>query len=537
MLNKFLPLIILILIILLGSYLRLADLGIKPNGLYVDEASTGYNAWSILETSKDEYGKSFPLAFRFLGSYTPPLYTYLTSGAIYFLGLSVTSTRIISALSGILMILVIFILSKSLNISESKITPLLAALLVAISPWSIFYSRIGYEIHLAFLLYGLGVLFLWKGLENSKWLILGFGFLSLSTNAYHAERLLAHLTLIVFLIVFRRSIFIKKNRSNMVLSIGIYILFLVPQLLILFTPANTSRGLGLLYHLGLVDFIREFFAQYLSYFSPRNLFFYPDSDLQRSLPELSTFYPWMVILYGIGLVVLIKNRMKSASNFLIMLLLLNPIPAALTGDPFSTQRALPLLLPILLIISLGLDKLLNGKFRNQVLLITLIMIISSLLYLYRSYAVYLPNERAKVWGYGYEQLAKEIQKRPEQKFIIDSSRIKPAYIELAFYLKVPPEILQASVDQNIKMHYYGDIPWSGNYKLNNIETRQINFHDDIYQEQILVGDEFAISPSQMNEHFLIKEFEILSPNKEIIFIGYKTNPKLKCQKVKDVRCP
>src|SRR5438552_2845614 len=99
----------LVLIICLGVYLRLADLGIKPNGLYVDEASTGYNAWSILQTGKDEYGKSFPLVFRFLGSYTPPLYTYLTSGVIFFNGLNVTSTRLISALSGILMIAVVFI--------------------------------------------------------------------------------------------------------------------------------------------------------------------------------------------------------------------------------------------------------------------------------------------------------------------------------------------------------------------------------------------------------------------------------------------
>src|SRR3990167_9986113 len=90
--------ILLAAILLIGGFLRFYKLGSIPSGLYVDEAVTGYNSYSILETGKDEYGKSLPIAFRFFGSYSPPLYTYLTSAIIHFRGLDIFAVRFVSAL-------------------------------------------------------------------------------------------------------------------------------------------------------------------------------------------------------------------------------------------------------------------------------------------------------------------------------------------------------------------------------------------------------------------------------------------------------
>ncbi|MDP2860304.1 MAG: 4-amino-4-deoxy-L-arabinose transferase, partial [bacterium] len=106
-------LLIIIIVLAFGFFLYTFKLGEIPSGLYVDEASTGYNSYSILQTGKDEYGKSMPVAFRFLGSYTPPLYTYLSVPIIAVAGLNVTSVRFLSALCGVLNILIIFLLVKS----------------------------------------------------------------------------------------------------------------------------------------------------------------------------------------------------------------------------------------------------------------------------------------------------------------------------------------------------------------------------------------------------------------------------------------
>lgn len=57
-LQKYFPAIIFIFAIVIGAFFRFHQLGKTPVGFYVDEASMGYNAFSILKTGKDEYGLS-----------------------------------------------------------------------------------------------------------------------------------------------------------------------------------------------------------------------------------------------------------------------------------------------------------------------------------------------------------------------------------------------------------------------------------------------------------------------------------------------
>ena len=49
--------------------------GRRP-GLYVDEASIGYNAWTIAHFGVDEHGIHFPLFFEAFGEYKNPIYVY-----------------------------------------------------------------------------------------------------------------------------------------------------------------------------------------------------------------------------------------------------------------------------------------------------------------------------------------------------------------------------------------------------------------------------------------------------------------------------
>ncbi len=529
--DKKVEFVFLILIILFGAFIRLISLETSPNGFYVDEAATGYNAWSILLTGKDEYGKQFPLAFRFFGSFTPPLYTYLTALVFFFSGPTIFATRLISALSGIAIIPIAYFFIKTLNFKKNKWMPLIGAFLIAIAPWSIFYSRIGYEVHLAFTVYSLGVLFIVLGLNRSLFLIPGFSLISLSTNIYHAQKLLAPLTIIFFSIVFKNFILQKSHIRNFLIGVLGFGIFFIPQLILMFTPAGTTRALATLYTgQNPAEFLREFSSRYVSYFSPRNLFFEGDPDLQRSIPDLSVLYPWMVVPFLIGIFALLRHPDKEKSKFLIMLAALTPIPAALAGDPFSSQRSLPLLLPVIVAISLGVAQILKSKYKFFWVLLFFMFTSISLIYLYRSFAVLLPNERAKTWGYGYRKLTDEINKRPDQKFTIDPSRLKPPYIELAFFLKYPPQKLQARFSDEFKDKYYHQTNFENNYELEKISIRPFFWQQDLCKDQILIGDEYAFSEKQIKEYFLVKEFEIRSPIDEIIFIGYKTNPKISCKK-------
>lgn len=537
-LKKITELLILTAIVVLGVFLYFHKLDVIPSGFYIDEALPGYNAYSLLETGKDEYGKAFPTALRFYGSYNPPLYTYFTILPVAFLGLTIFSVRFMAAFSGVLSIVVVYYFLKKLDLTKSKVTPAVAALLFTISPWAVLYNRVGYEVSLAFLLFSASSLFIWLGFKKSRLLILGLSLFSLSTYAAYTQRFLVPIFILGTLLVFAKKINVGKLRRHLIAGLVMAIVIQIPHLLIITTPAFFPKS-GLFYEIATpLSFLREFLSQYFTYFSPRSLFFLPDPDPQRSIPLLSVFYFWMVIPYFIGLYSLWREHQKPAAKYVLLLLFLTPAVAALTHDPFSTHRALPCLLPMIIVISFGIDRLIYKHPTRKWAPIFLVLIVGSLILLWRSYFVFLPKERARVWGYGFEQLAEEVKRSPDKWFVIDQARIKPAYIQLAFFLQYPPQEFQTKVDQSIKDNYYTKTEFDSHYKFANIETRNINWEEDIYKKQILVGDELTISPGQVAEHFLDKVFEIKNPLENIVFVGFETNPELKCAHInnKNMHC-
>ena len=533
--NKYdlIEIIALLLIFLVGAVIFFYKLDKIPSGFYIDEALPGYNAYSILLTGRDEFGKGFPMFFRFYGSFNPPLFTYLVASSIAIFGLNIFAVRAPAALAGLLSGLVVFFLLKNSLFLKRRASVFLGTLFFVISPWIILHGRVGYEVSLAFLLFALGCLFLWLGITKPKRLILATIFLSLSTYAAYAERFIVPLVIFGFVLVFRKVLFRKSHLRSLKTSLVILLVTQIPHLILLTTPAFFPKAnlwgfedLGGFW--GKLGLAREFFSRYFVYFSPRSLFFLPDPDPQRSIPALSVFYPWMIIPYFLGIYNFWKRRGEDFSKFIILLLVLTPIPAALTRDPFATHRALPALLPLIVVIAAGVDmaiKRLGFRIWFPLLVITVIW---SFVLLWRSYFVFLPIERARLWGYGAGELAEQIRQRPEEKFLIDESRTKPTYINLAFFSKYPPEKFQKEVDQNVKENYYASVDFNSHYRFANIETRGIDWEKDIYKAQILVGDEFAISPQQAKEHFLEEVFEIKDPLGQIVFRGFRTNPRQKC---------
>ncbi len=97
-------------VVFIAVVLRFYQLDKIPPGLIIDEASEGYNAFSLLKTGKDRYGQSYPILFRSFGSFQAPLYTYLTIIPVYLFGNSIFSIHFISAISGLVLITVTFVL-------------------------------------------------------------------------------------------------------------------------------------------------------------------------------------------------------------------------------------------------------------------------------------------------------------------------------------------------------------------------------------------------------------------------------------------
>src|ERR1700730_17503551 len=76
---------------------HLAGLNTAPPGLYADEPTIGYNAWSIAHHGVDQNGHSWPLLFGDFG----PIGTYLVAPLTLLFSLTPALTRVPAALTGV----------------------------------------------------------------------------------------------------------------------------------------------------------------------------------------------------------------------------------------------------------------------------------------------------------------------------------------------------------------------------------------------------------------------------------------------------
>ncbi len=96
--KKHIHILLVVLILFIGIFLRFFRLGEVPNGLNQDETSIGYNAYSILKTGKDEHGKFMPLYFKSFNDFKLPVYIYLTAASEMIFGVTAFAVRFPSAL-------------------------------------------------------------------------------------------------------------------------------------------------------------------------------------------------------------------------------------------------------------------------------------------------------------------------------------------------------------------------------------------------------------------------------------------------------
>lgn len=271
--------IILFCIILLASFLRLYKLGVVPASPDWDEASLGYNAYSILKTGRDEYGTYLPLSIRSFGDYKPPLYTYLSVPIIAVFGLDVFSVRLLSAICGIVSVVGTFYLVKILYSKKEKtnesakndqypIIALLSATLMAISPWNLQFSRAAFEANLGVMLNIWGVYFFIRGLRNNLFYCISSIIFSLALWAYHSERVFVPILIFGLVYFFRKEIRFDINKKPVFVSITIFIIGLL-LLVYSFAGGGLSRLQGTSILSNQVDLLKKSVSR-ISYDVSRN---------------------------------------------------------------------------------------------------------------------------------------------------------------------------------------------------------------------------------------------------------------------------
>lgn len=439
--------VILVLLILLGAGLRFLWLGQYPSGFFRDEAALGYNAYSVWQTGRDEYGVLLPLVFRSFEVFFLPLYVYMSAPLVGILGLNVLTARLLSSLSGIVLLFLGYFIAREL---WNRKVALAATFLLVISPWHIFYSRGAFEGNLALTLFAAGFLFWLKFLKKFKprFFFASAALFALSMYSYQAERVVVPLFALTAAWFVRQKLW--KHRKGLILPLAAVFILLLPLLSLSGKAGGYHRafGVSIFTQEGTpLSRVSQVSALYLSYFSPRNLFIEGDFDRQRSVENASVFYAWILPFLALGLWRSLKKP-KVGGKLLLAWMLIAPAPAAVTGDPFHTYRSLLLYLPLSLLSGLGLVNAFElFKQQKKAFLGGLFVLgMASLLQFLFSYSVLTQATRARAWDYGYREMVANIADTlPEGTRIVVDDPWTEAYIHFLFYGKVDPKIYHAEV--------------------------------------------------------------------------------------------
>ncbi|MBI5358746.1 glycosyltransferase family 39 protein [Candidatus Amesbacteria bacterium] len=436
----------------LGLVLRVTWLAKYPAGFTPDEAAFGYNAYSILQTGKDEWGTSWWQLFftnmRSFGDYKLPLYTFLTIPGIKIFGLNEFSTRLPNAIIGTLAIGAIYLLTKRLS----------AAVILTLSPWAISMSRGAFEANLATLFLPLGI---YLFLKNKYWLsvlVFALGFYS-----YHSARLVTPLVII--------SLIIYKKVNKGMLFPGILLgILLIPGLMSMVSRGSArtadvsiispTGGWGAVADrrfeaivVGLPDAVSRFFSNkpiyvvsafvknYLSYWSPQ--FWFTNGAGEATYGMITgrgTFY-YIEIIFLIGFVILLIHKPKKEYLFILLLAALGFVPAALSKGPgYATNRAVIALPFLVVMLSFGAEFILKKK--SIIILLSIIYFLSTLFFI-EDYLYHAPKNSARSMNYGWIDLMPRLMpiadRFPNVRF---SRSLSEPHIFVAFYNKIDPVIYQ-----------------------------------------------------------------------------------------------
>ncbi|PIZ64911.1 hypothetical protein CO051_04320 [Candidatus Roizmanbacteria bacterium CG_4_9_14_0_2_um_filter_39_13] len=410
--------IILSVIWLLAFILRTYHLGALPFNLMEDEVLSGYIGRYILQNGLDLYGNTWPFwYFDKFGDYYIIGPMYLAGISTYIFGINEFAVRFPTAFFGSLIVFPVFVLSNL--IFNKKIIAFFASFLIAITPWHIALSRSTVEgiIGSTIFLSGICFLLLFGKRLKIKFLVITTVLFFMSYMVYHPFRMYVPLVFLPVPFLFQK---LKQSKKMLVQLIIVCLGFVILTVYISTTPWGSGRleqtsifsplagverriqeqifatGEGKIFqarvfHNKVIGYSKEFITQYLSYFSPNFLFTSFGAESRYDIPDQGLLYYTYLLLLVMSIIpiktasVLIN---KNAAYYFIFLVLIAPIPAALTyyGSP-NIHRSVLLSSLLAIPIALGLYKLWLIPFKRIITIGLFSIIFTEFLFFWHQYSV------------------------------------------------------------------------------------------------------------------------------------------------------
>lgn len=469
---------ILILIILLASALRLWRLDLVPVSLFSDEVDVGYQAYSLAQTGKDYMGNLLPSQVESLADKKPALFSYTLIPSVAIFGISPLGVRLPAAFFGILDVFLIYLIAQLFF--KNKVISFLSALLLAISPWHIQFSRSGFEAIEMLSLYLGGLYCFVKGLNHYKWLVLSSVLFGLTLWAYHSAKVFLPITIICLITIWRKEL-VRVPKKYLLISILALILVSAPigwdvlfgggtqrfNSTSIFADQTITGEIGAkrlqdqqishetspsvsdrFFHNQTTSFAEKIINNYFQAYSSEFLFIKGDPNLRHSLPDFGEFYKIEALFLIAGIIFLfLKNTDNKIKTLIVLWLLLAPIPSIITNDGGTHAiRLLFMLPPLIILIACGvyyLWEIIPLRFRKYYVFITVIAFILSFIFYQHNYWNHYSRDSEKWWQAGYEETIKSALDLSNQyNKIIISSADEPSLLFFLGFSKFPPADFQ-----------------------------------------------------------------------------------------------
>lgn len=458
---------IIAMILGLSAVLRLWGLGANPPSLYWEEVALGYDSYSLWETGRDFHGNPWPLiAFESFGDWKPSGYFYFLAPFTGLLGLKEWVVRLPSSLAGIATVGLVYLL-----VSEyyDKRMARWSALGLAISPWHIHVSRVGFEINLGLMFFTLGLVF-WAKARRGGGYLLGTAFAWLfASYTYHAYRLLVPMAGALMYWHSRRWWRGRQIRwllgFGLMMAVGFYPLIInlnnssVSQRYREVSYLNISPAVMVTNQwrekLGNSIIVRGIFHRYwfwaaevarnaLSHFRYDFLFERGDGNWRHQDVNFGLFYGWYGLMFLLGL--LPAKKTKRLIWLPLSLMVMPSIPAALSTPTPHALRFFPATIGFACLFGLGLSHLLLWFKQYQRILEGLVlgMVIASLISFLIDYWGDYRVKAAAEWQYGYKEAIEYVVKQAsfEDRILFTRNYGRPS-MYVFFYLKIDPRLVQA----------------------------------------------------------------------------------------------
>lgn len=444
-----------------GFIIRLINLEKMPNGLIPDEASAGYEAFSILNYGTDRLGKSYPVFLISWGSGQNALYTYILIPFIKILGLTKFAVRLPMAIISCVSIIAMYYLLK--NIFNKKIATV-GVIFLAICPWHIMKARYGLESNIFPNVVLFAILFMTLGIKKYKMSIfyLGWALIGLSTYAYGTS----YFFVTIFSIITIPFLLIKKEVKFKNAFIAILIAIAIASPIIIMILINTF-DLPEIKFLGFTIprlFINRFEGN-CSIFSS-NFILNSINNFKTSLKILimqdgnfmwGLTYWYSMPLFLIGAYeAIIKNRKYHITNQIMNIWFLSAILLLFMVTP-GIIRINIIMIPIIYYIILGLSVILElYKDKKWILLATAIIISASFIGFAINY--FSTKYTGAEFVDGIQDTIKYIDSLENKKIYMEYN-FKEPYIYILFYNKKNPKDFYSTVEyfEDVKIKEFDNV--------------------------------------------------------------------------------